>query len=74
MLRGYYRQMALVRAFEQRTAQAYPQAKIGGYCHLNLGEEAAVVGLMAALRNPRLPLHELPRARLRAVAASTRTG
>lgn len=49
-LRGYYRQMALIRRFEERAAQGYTQAKIGGYCHLNLGEEATVVGLMAALR------------------------
>lgn len=48
-LRGYYRQMALIRAFELRAAQMYQRAKIGGYCHLNLGEEAIVVGLMAAL-------------------------
>ncbi len=49
-LRGYYEQMALVRAFELRAAEMYQRAKIGGYCHLNLGEEATVVGLMAALR------------------------
>lgn len=46
----YYRQMALIRAFELRAAEMYTRAKIGGYCHLNLGEEATVVGLMAALR------------------------
>ncbi|WP_315987644.1 thiamine pyrophosphate-dependent enzyme, partial [Actinomadura sp. HBU206391] len=46
---GYYRQMLLVRRFEERAARAYTEAKIGGYCHLNLGEEATVVGLMAAL-------------------------
>jgi len=49
-LRSYYRQMLLIRRFEERTARAYTQAKVGGYCHLNLGEEAAVVGLMTALR------------------------
>jgi pyruvate dehydrogenase E1 component alpha subunit len=49
-LRGYLRQMMLIRRFEERAAQAYTQALIGGYCHLNLGEEATVVGLMAALR------------------------
>lgn len=49
-LRGYYAQMVLVRAFEQRSAEMYQRAKIGGYCHLNLGEEATVVGLMAALQ------------------------
>ena len=47
--RDYYAQMALIRAFELRAAQMYQRAKIGGYCHLNLGEEATVVGLMAAL-------------------------
>lgn len=46
---GYYRQMLLIRRFEERAARAYTEAKIGGYCHLNLGEEATVVGLMAAL-------------------------
>jgi len=49
-LRSYYRQMLLIRRFEERAARAYTQAKVGGYCHLNLGEEAAVVGLMTALR------------------------
>jgi pyruvate dehydrogenase E1 component alpha subunit len=49
-LREFYRDMVLVRHFEERAARAYTEALIGGYCHLNLGEEAAVVGLMAALR------------------------
>ena len=49
-LRQFYRDMVLVRRFEERAARAYTEALIGGYCHLNLGEEAAVVGLMAALR------------------------
>ena len=49
-LREYFRRMVLIRRFEERAAQGYTQAKIGGYCHLNLGEEAMVVGLMAALR------------------------
>jgi pyruvate dehydrogenase E1 component alpha subunit len=51
VLRGYYAQMALIRAFELRAAEMYQRAKIGGYCHLNLGEEATVVGLMAALED-----------------------
>jgi pyruvate dehydrogenase E1 component alpha subunit len=50
LLRDYYRQMTLIRSFELRAAEMYTRAKIGGYCHLNLGEEATVVGLMAALR------------------------
>lgn len=49
VLCGYYRQMVLVRTFETRAAEMYQRARIGGYCHLNLGEEATVVGLMAAL-------------------------
>ena len=50
VLLDYYRQMLLIRRFEERTAQAYTQARIGGYCHLNLGEEATIVGLMTALQ------------------------
>src|SRR6201995_3982970 len=46
---AYYRQMLLIRRFEERAARAYTEAKIGGYCHLNIGEEATVTGLMAAL-------------------------
>jgi pyruvate dehydrogenase E1 component alpha subunit len=49
VLSGYYRQMSLIRAFELRAGEMYTRAKIGGYCHLNLGEEATVVGLLAAL-------------------------
>jgi pyruvate dehydrogenase E1 component alpha subunit len=45
----FYRMMWLMRRFEERCAEMYQRAKIGGYCHLNLGEEATVVGLMAAL-------------------------
>lgn len=47
---GYYREMVLIREFELRAGEMYTRAKIGGYCHLNLGEEPTVVGLMAALR------------------------
>lgn len=47
---GYYREMALIRSFELRASEMYARARIGGYCHLNLGEEATVVGLMDALQ------------------------
>ena len=50
VLRGWFRQMVLVRRFEERAQQGYTRAEIGGYCHLNLGEEATVVGLLAAMR------------------------
>ncbi|HEV8651983.1 MAG TPA: pyruvate dehydrogenase (acetyl-transferring) E1 component subunit alpha [Actinomycetes bacterium] len=49
VLVDYYRMMWLMRRFEERTGEMYQRAKIGGYCHLNLGEEATVVGLLAAL-------------------------
>ncbi|MEV3962124.1 pyruvate dehydrogenase (acetyl-transferring) E1 component subunit alpha [Nocardia sp. NPDC050193] len=49
-LRELYREMLFVRRFEERTSQSYQQAEIGGYCHLNLGEEATVVGTGAAMR------------------------
>jgi len=45
-----YRQMFLIRRFEERAQVEYTRAKIGGYCHLNLGEEATVVGGIAALK------------------------
>jgi pyruvate dehydrogenase E1 component alpha subunit len=48
-LKHYYYQMLLLRRFEERTSEMYVKAKIGGYCHLNIGEEATIVGLMAAL-------------------------
>jgi pyruvate dehydrogenase E1 component alpha subunit len=49
VLLDYYTQMLLIRRFEERTGEMYTKARIGGYCHLNLGEEATIVGLMAAL-------------------------
>jgi len=45
----YYHQMVLIRRFEEKTVEMYQKARIGGYCHLNLGEEATVVGFCAAL-------------------------
>ena len=50
VLRHYYEQMLLLRRFEERAGEMYTRARIGGYCHLNLGEEATIVGLMAALK------------------------
>ncbi len=45
----YYYQMQLIRRFEEKSAEMYSKARIGGYCHLNLGEEATVVGFCAGL-------------------------
>ncbi len=46
---GYYHQMLLIRRFEEKTGEMYTRARIGGYCHLNLGEEATVVGFCTGL-------------------------
>ena len=48
-LLNYYRQMVLIRHFEEKAGEMYTKARIGGYCHLNLGEEATVVGFCAGL-------------------------
>src|SRR5207302_8849422 len=45
-----YREMLLIRRCEEKTAEMYQMAKIGGFCHLNIGEEAAIVGTISALR------------------------
>jgi len=44
VLHGWLRDMFLIREFEVRCAQAYQQAKIGGFCHLYIGQEACAVG------------------------------
>lgn len=44
------RQMLLIRVFEGRAGEAYAQGKIGGFCHLYIGQEAVAVGAIAALR------------------------
>ncbi len=49
-LLGIHRQMQLIRRFEERAQEQYTKAKIGGYCHLNIGEEATVVGGILALK------------------------
>jgi pyruvate dehydrogenase E1 component alpha subunit len=46
----FYRQMLLIRRFEEKAAEMYQRARIGGYCHLNLGEEATCVGMVAGMR------------------------
>ncbi|MBT4040641.1 MAG: pyruvate dehydrogenase (acetyl-transferring) E1 component subunit alpha [Rhodospirillales bacterium] len=44
----YYRQMLLIRRFEEKAGQLYGMGLIGGFCHLYIGQEAVVVGMMAA--------------------------
>jgi pyruvate dehydrogenase E1 component alpha subunit len=50
-LLGYYRQMMLIRRFEERAGQLYGMGLIGGFCHLYIGQEAVVVGIQDALKD-----------------------
>jgi len=47
-LKQYYRDMLLIRRFEEKAGQLYGMGLIGGFCHLYIGQEAVVVGLEAA--------------------------
>jgi pyruvate dehydrogenase E1 component alpha subunit len=48
--RDWLRQMLLIRRFEEKAGEAYSLGKIGGFCHLYIGQEAVAVGSIAALR------------------------
>ena len=45
----YYREMLLMRRFEEKAGQLYGMGLIAGFCHLYIGQEAVVVGVQAAL-------------------------
>ena len=49
-LKTYYRQMLLMRRFEEKAGQMYGMGLIGGFCHLYIGQEAVVTGIQAALK------------------------
>lgn len=49
-LLSLYHQMLLIRRFEEKSAEMYALAKIAGFLHLYIGEEAVAVGAIAALR------------------------
>jgi len=44
-----YREMLLIRRFEERAGQLYGLGLIGGFCHLYIGQEAVGVGLQSAM-------------------------
>jgi pyruvate dehydrogenase E1 component alpha subunit len=48
--RAILRRMLLIRRFEERAGEMYAKAKIGGFLHLCIGEEATIVGSVHALR------------------------
>src|SRR5262249_38706596 len=47
--RTWLRQMMLIRHFEEKAGEAYSLGKIGGFCHLYIGQEAVAVGSLAVL-------------------------
>jgi len=49
--REWLRTMMLIRRFEERAGEMYAKAKIGGFLHLAIGEEATIVGAARALRD-----------------------
>jgi len=49
--RAILRRMLLIRRFEERAGEMYAKAKIGGFLHLAIGEEATIVGAVDALRD-----------------------
>src|SRR3954464_13194007 len=50
-LKPLFELMLLVRAFEPEAERQYKKARIGGYCHLATGQEAATVGAVSALQD-----------------------
>lgn len=50
-LKKWLRDMMLIREFEVRCMQAYQDKKIGGFCHVYIGQEAVAVGCVAAMKH-----------------------
>ena len=49
LLNKFLREMLLIRRFEEKSSKMYGLRKIGGFCHLYIGQEASAVGSIAAL-------------------------
>ncbi|MGB8275462.1 MAG: pyruvate dehydrogenase (acetyl-transferring) E1 component subunit alpha [Alphaproteobacteria bacterium] len=45
----FYREMLLIRRFEEKAGQLYGMGLVGGFCHLYIGQEAVAVGMMSAV-------------------------
>ena len=52
-LLDFYKQMLLIRRFEEKAGQLYGLGLIGGFCHLYIGQEAVAIGLQSALDSDR---------------------
>ncbi len=49
-LTSYYKDMLLIRRFEEKAGQLYGMGQIAGFCHLYIGQEAVVVGMRHAMK------------------------
>ncbi len=49
-LKGFLKEMLLYRRFEEKAEEAYAIGKIGGFCHLHIGQEAVALGFIGPLR------------------------
>ena len=45
-----YKDMLLIRRFEEKAGQLYGMGSIGGFCHLYIGQEAVVIGMQMAVK------------------------
>ena len=50
-LLGFYEKMFLIRKFEEKAGQLYGAGKIGGFCHLYIGQEAVVIGILSSVKS-----------------------
>ena len=55
-LQHLYREMLLIRRFEEKAGQLYGMGLIQGFCHLYIGQEAVVIGMQAVFCGPMLNL------------------
>ena len=47
----FYEKMFLIRKFEEKAGQLYGAGKIGGFCHLYIGQEAVVIGILSSVKS-----------------------
>ena len=50
-LTKFYEKMFLIRKFEEKAGQLYGAGKIGGFCHLYIGQEAVVIGILSSVKS-----------------------
>ena len=51
----WYKSMLLMRVFEERSSALYIQQKFGGFCHLYIGQEAILAGMVSAMESTVTP-------------------